>query len=84
MEVRVRLLEMLQKRGRTIYWLSKQVGVDFTTMYRFRDGEAKGIRFALLAKMCKALDCEISDLLVLEDHQPPEKRPLRMPARKRS
>ncbi|MGH9762732.1 MAG: helix-turn-helix domain-containing protein [Blastocatellia bacterium] len=65
MKVEVRLVDLLQERGRTIYWLSKKVGVDFTTLYRLRDGEAKGIRFALLAEICKALECEIGDLLIL-------------------
>ena len=83
MKVAVRMMEILQQRGRTIYWLSKRLGVDFTALYRLRDGDAKGIRFEMLAGMCEALDCDISDLLVLED-DPPPKRPQIIRPKKRA
>ncbi|HKV39083.1 MAG TPA: helix-turn-helix domain-containing protein [Blastocatellia bacterium] len=78
MRVEVRLTEILEERGRTIYWLSKQLGVDFTALYRLRDGVAKGIRFELLGRICEALNCEIGDLLVLAPgKQSSEKHPKR-------
>ncbi|HEY6333641.1 MAG TPA: helix-turn-helix transcriptional regulator [Blastocatellia bacterium] len=67
-------MEILEERGRTIYWLSKQLGVDFTALYRLRDGKARGIRFELLAGMCQALECQISDLLILDENKPAAKK----------
>jgi putative transcriptional regulator len=80
MRIRVRLVELLEERGRTIYWLAKEVGADFTTLYRLRDGEAKGIRFELLARICGALGCELTDLLVLEDEGPRSRARSKRPA----
>jgi len=74
MTVRLRLSEVLEERGRTIYWLAKQVDIDFTALYRMRNGQAKGIKFDLLGRMCQALECDISDLLILSDDEKPASR----------
>ena len=66
MTIQVRLIELLEERGKTIYWLAKNAQTDFSTLYRIRDGKAAGIRFDLLARMCEALECGPGDLLVLE------------------
>jgi putative transcriptional regulator len=58
-------MELLEEREKTIYWLAKQVGEDFSTLYRIRDGKAAGIRFDLLGRMCEALECQPGDLLRL-------------------
>lgn len=71
MAVKIRLSEVLEERGRTIYWLAKQVDIDFTALYRIRNGQAKGIKFDLLGKICDALDCDTCDLLVLGDDGAP-------------
>ena len=66
MTIHVRMMELLEERGKTIYWLAKSVGQDFSTLYRIRDGKAAGIRFDLLARICEALECGPGDLLILE------------------
>jgi putative transcriptional regulator len=73
MKIDVRLTKLLEERERTIYWLAKQVGIDFTALYRMRDGTAKGIKFDLLARICEALECQPSDLLVLVEERPGSK-----------
>ena len=65
MTIHVRMMELLEEREKTNYWLAKQVGQDFTTLYRIRDGKAAGIRFDLIARMCEAFECQPGDLLVL-------------------
>lgn len=63
----MRLEAVLEERGRTMYWLAKEMGVDYTTIHRFKSGKAAGVTFDLLARMCDALECEPGDLLVLEE-----------------
>lgn len=65
--VKVQLDEWLEKRGRSLYWLAKEVGVHYNTLWRIQQGTASGIRLDLLASICRALDCKPGDLLVLAE-----------------
>ena len=77
MTIQVRLTDLLEARGKTIYWLAKQAETDFSTLYRIRDGKARGIRFDLLARVCEALECQPGDLLELADGKPRAKRTIK-------
>ncbi|MGH9823666.1 MAG: helix-turn-helix domain-containing protein [Blastocatellia bacterium] len=65
--LKVQLDEWLQKRGKTLYWLAKEVGVHYNTLWRIHQGKAEGIRFQLLEEICRVLDCKPGDLLVLPE-----------------
>lgn len=69
MIIEVRIDELLEERGRTFYWLSKQTGVSHTTIWRLKKGKALGINFATLEKICQTLECEPGDILKLKDEQ---------------
>ena len=74
MAVRLRIEELLEKHGRTLYWLAKESGVDYNGLWRFKTGKAHGIRFNVLEGICKALECTPGDLLVIEDGKPEGKK----------
>ena len=74
MAVRLRIDELLEERGRTLYWLAKESGVDYQGLYRFKTNKAHGIRFNALEGICKALECTPGDLIVLENDKPASKR----------
>lgn len=74
MKIRMALNELLQERGRSLYWLTKQIGTDYTTMHRFKSGKAGGITFDMLGRICEALECMPSDLLVVVDEKPDGKK----------
>jgi putative transcriptional regulator len=63
MMIEIRIDELLEKRGHSFYWLSKQSGVSHTTLWRLKKGKALGVNFATLEKICEILDCEPGDLL---------------------
>ena len=63
MMIEIRIDELLEKRGRTFYWLAKQTGISHTTLWRLKKGKALGINFATLEKICEILDCVPGDLL---------------------
>ena len=69
-----RMEQLLERRGHTLYWLAKTVGVDYTSIHRFKRGKAAGITFDLLARMCEALECQPGDLLVLVDDKAASKK----------
>ena len=74
MRIDFRMEELLEGRGQTLYWLAKTIGVDYTTIHRFKSGKAAGVTFDLLARMCEALECQPGDLLVLVDDKPASKK----------
>jgi putative transcriptional regulator len=69
MAIKLRIEELLEERGHTLYWLAKESGVDYQGLYRFKTGKAHGIRFNALEGICKALECTPGDLIVLVDEK---------------
>jgi putative transcriptional regulator len=67
MIIEVRLDALLEERGRSFYWLSKQTGVSHTTLWRLKKGKALGINFATLEKICEVLECTPGDVLKIEN-----------------
>jgi putative transcriptional regulator len=65
--IELRVEHLLAERGQTFYWLAKQTGIGYTSLWRLRHGEAKGISYDFLERICRALECEPGDLLVLVD-----------------
>ena len=65
MYIETRIDELLGKRGLSFYWLSKEAGVSYSTLWRLKKGKALGINFVTLEKLCLALECEPGNLLKL-------------------
>src|ERR1700752_5321913 len=63
--IEIRIDGLLEKRGRSFYWLAKETGISHTTLWRLKKGKALGINFETLAKMCQALECQPGDVLSL-------------------
>lgn len=65
MNVKIPLDTLLVKHGRSVYWLAKETGVSYTTLWRLKKSKALGINFSTLEKICAALDCTPGDVLKL-------------------
>lgn len=63
MPMAVTLDIVLADRRMTGKELARQVGISETQLSLFRSGKVRGIRFATLARLCLALDCQPGDLL---------------------
>ena len=68
--IEVRIEQLLEERGKTFYWLAKQAGISYNSLWRLRHEEAKSISFDRLERICRALECEPGDLLVLKADAP--------------
>ncbi len=67
--VEIRLLEMMARKNmRQIKDLHKASGVSRTIISDLLNGNRRSIRLETVEKLCRALDCEIGELLVLKDH----------------
>lgn len=65
--VHCRLDELLEERGMTLTRLANIVGVSVVNLSVLKNDRARAIRYSTLSAICRALDCEIGDLLVRAD-----------------
>lgn len=65
--VHCRLDEILAERGITLTELSERVGVSIVNLSVLKNDRARAIRFSTLTAICRALDCEVGELLVVRD-----------------
>jgi putative transcriptional regulator len=66
MQVIVTLDVMLAKRKMKSKDLAEHVGITVQNLSLIKTGNVRGIRFATLAKICEALDCQPGDILRVE------------------
>ena len=52
---------MLAKRKMSVTELSQRVGITMANISILKNGKAKAIKVATLAKLCEALDCQPGD-----------------------
>lgn len=62
-KIEVRIEDLLKARGRSVYWLAKETGISYTTLWRLKTDKALGINFATLEAICGALGCEPGDIM---------------------
>ncbi|MBR4212956.1 MAG: helix-turn-helix transcriptional regulator [Bacteroidales bacterium] len=63
MAVIVNIDVMMARRKVSLGDLAAQVGISPANLSILKNGKAKGVRFATLEAICKALDCQPGDLL---------------------
>ena len=63
MPIIVNLDVMMEKRKISLNELSERVGLTLSNLSILKTGKAKAIRFSTLEAICRALDCQPSDIL---------------------
>ena len=63
MPIIVNLDVMMAKRKISLNDLSERVGLTLSNLSILKTGKAKAIRFSTLEAICRALDCQPSDIL---------------------
>lgn len=61
--IRVKINEMLEKQGKTKYWLHKTANIQQTNLGKLVNGKTTSVTFENLDKICKALNCDVGDIL---------------------
>lgn len=64
--VKFNIENLLKKNGKSKYWLCKNMNITSRNLNRIIYGETTSISFKYLDDMCKFLDCELSDLISIE------------------
>lgn len=63
--IRCHLGQLLESRGMTLSQLSEIVGITLANLSVLKTNKAKAVRFSSLEAICRALQCDVGDLLTL-------------------
>ena len=72
MAIRVNLDVMLARRKMSLTELSERVGITIANLSILKTGKAKAIRFSTLSAICRALDCQVGEILEYVPSAPEE------------
>lgn len=64
--MKVILKKTLQEKNISQYQLAKRTGITTSNINNLCNNKTSSIQFSILDKICDALDCEISDILIHE------------------
>jgi len=67
-----KLKELLDGRGKSLYWLAKMSGVGYQRLHLHYRNRAQMIRYPTLEKICQTLKCEVGDVLEMVDRKKSE------------
>ncbi len=68
--VRLNVLELLRQRGRTKYWLYKQLGMSYQNFSKMVNNETQSINLERIETLGMLLDWTPTDLFHLDWEQP--------------
>lgn len=60
--IRLNVIELLRKKGKTKYWLFNQLDMSYTNFNNIVENKTKSIKYENIEKFCKILNCEPNDL----------------------
>ena len=65
--VELNVLPLLEKQGRTKYWMYRQLNMSYQNFSRMIRNETKSIRYENIEILCQVLECTPNDLFVFVD-----------------
>lgn len=64
--VKLNVLELLEKKGKTKYWLYRQLGMSYQNFNRMVTGQTKSIQIERIETLCMLLDCTPNELFSID------------------
>ncbi len=65
--IKLNVLDLLEKNGKTKYWLYKQLGMSYQNFNKMINNETKSIRYENIETICYLLNCTPNDLFSFTD-----------------
>ena len=66
--IEINLDVMMAKRKMSLNELSDKVGITLANLSILKNNKAKAIRFSTLDAICRALDCQVEDILEFREN----------------
>ena len=64
--IKLNVLPLLEKKGKTRYWLYKQLGMSYQNFKRMIENETRSIQLERIEVLCQLLDCTPNDLFLID------------------
>lgn len=65
--IKLMVLDLLAKKGKTKYWLYKQLGMSYQNFNRMVNNETKSIQYEKIETLCLLLDCTPNELFSITE-----------------
>lgn len=60
--IKIKVLELLQNKGKTKYWLYNQMNMSYQNFNRMVNNETRAIKYENLELLCEILECTPNDI----------------------
>ena len=64
--VKKNVQNLLNQKGKTRYWLVKEMQTTYKTVNKICDNSLTGLQLETIEKLCVILECEPNDLFIME------------------
>lgn len=65
--IKLDVLNLLEKNGKTKYWLYKQLGMSYQNFSRMINNETKSIQYENIDALCQIFNCTPNELFKTTD-----------------
>ena len=65
--IKLNALKLLEKNGKTKYWLYKQLGMSYQNFNKMINNETKSTRYENIEALCYLLNCTPNELFEITD-----------------
>lgn len=65
--IKMNVLNLLNEKGKTRYWLVKEMQTTYKTVNKLCDNTLTGLQLETIEKLCEILECTPNDLFIFED-----------------
>ena len=67
--IKLDVLNLLEKNGKTKYWLYKQLGMSYQNFSRMINNETKSIQYENIDALCQIFNCTPNELFKMTDEE---------------
>lgn len=72
--IRFNIQPMLEARGKTRYWLAKQMGMSYPCITKIVNGKSRAVHLETIEVLCQVLECTPNDLFEIDFNEPEDKK----------
>ncbi|MBQ4612710.1 MAG: helix-turn-helix transcriptional regulator [Clostridia bacterium] len=65
--IKLNVLTLLEKHGKTKYWLYKQLGMSYQNFNKMINNETKSIRYENIETLCLLFNCTPNELFEISE-----------------
>ncbi len=65
--IKLNISELLREKGKTRYWLGRQMGMGYGNLTKMINNETKMIKLENIEALCQILECTPNDLFIITD-----------------